>query len=480
MLRNGEVLPVLFNSFEFIFIFLPVVLWSYFYLNKKAQYSMAKGVLVLASLYFYAYFNYSYLSLIVSSILFNYLIGSYLIKSQTAGRKFVFIFGLVANILLLGYFKYYDFFLSNCNAWLGTTYPLLKIVLPLGISFFTFQQLSYIVDCYKQRTLQYSFLDYALFVSFFPQLIAGPIVLPQEMLPQFANLQNRRSNYENLNRGLYLFVLGLGKKVLLADSIAPLANAGFDKLAHLNFQEAWLSSIAYTLQLYFDFSGYCDMAMGIALMFNIVLPLNFNAPYQATNIREFWARWHMTLGRFLQTYLYIPLGGNRGSNNKTLRNLLIVFLVSGLWHGAGWNFILWGALHGSCILLHRFWTKQGWQMPTYLGWLVTILVVNIFWVIFRAENLLVAGKLLSAMTDLGSVKHGLSFEYKLAAHSVLGYKASLECLVLGAILAVVGPTSYQRMQKLQFGRFYKIEQLAYLTASIILLERGVAFLYFNF
>ncbi|WP_294665960.1 MBOAT family O-acyltransferase, partial [uncultured Fusobacterium sp.] len=249
---------------------------------------------------------------------------------------------------------------------------------PLGISFFTFQQLSFIIDSYNEKSMKYDFLSYCLFVTFFPQLIAGPIVLPNEMLPQFEDKRNKLINYENMNRGLYMFSIGLAKKVIIADTIANFANVGFDKMETLNIVEAWMTSISYTLQLYFDFSGYCDMAMGIALMFNIVLPLNFNSPYKSANIQEFWKRWHMTLGRFMTNYLYIPLGGNRLGERKTLRNLFIVFMASGIWHGAGWNFITWGGLHGICILIHRVWKNSGRKMNKLLGWFITINLVNIF------------------------------------------------------------------------------------------------------
>ncbi|ERT66522.1 alginate O-acetyltransferase AlgI domain protein [Cetobacterium somerae ATCC BAA-474] len=306
-------------------------------LNNFKQEKLSKIWLVGMSLYFYAYFNTSYLYLIILSIGINYYIGNNLSKNNVRGwgSKYFFLAGILFNIGMLFYFKYYDFFLNNINAIFSADFTLLKLILPLGISFFTFQQLSYLVDSYKGKGKTYDFLSYCLFVTFFPQLIAGPIVLPSEMLPQFEDHKNKVVNYENLNRGLYLFSIGLAKKVLIADSISPFADAGFDKMVSLTFIEAWLTSISYTMQLYFDFSGYCDMAMGIALMFNIILPLNFNSPYKATNIQDFWKRWHMTLGRFLTNYLYIPLGGNRNGEGKTLRNLLIVFLVSGIWHGAG-------------------------------------------------------------------------------------------------------------------------------------------------
>lgn len=322
---------MLFNSYEFIFLFLPITLILYFSLNNFRKYKLAKGWLVIASLYFYSYFHKSYLILIMVSIGINYLIGNKLSESKNViERKIFLILGVLFNVIGLGYFKYYDFFISNINAVFKINLPLLHILLPLGISFFTFQQLSFIVDSYYKKHLKYDFLSYCLFVTFFPQLIAGPIVLPTEMLPQFEDEENKKVNWENMNRGLYIFSIGLAKKVIIADTISSFATAGFDMMESLNIVEAWITSISYTLQLYFDFSGYCDMAMGIALMFNITLPINFDSPYKSTNIQEFWKKWHMTLGRFLTNYLYIPLGGNRKGELKTLRNLFIVFLVSGI------------------------------------------------------------------------------------------------------------------------------------------------------
>lgn len=396
---------MLFNSYEFIFLFLPITLITYFTLNRYGKNNIAKGWLVVASLYFYSYFHLSYLYLILSSIIVNYFIGNKLNHKSLTGkeRKIWMIIGVAFNLGLLGYFKYYDFFVENINIVLKTNFTLLHILLPLGISFFTFQQLSFIIDSYNEESMKYDFLSYCLFVTFFPQLIAGPIVLPNEMLPQFEDKRNKLINYENMNRGLYMFSIGLAKKVIIADTIANFANAGFDQMETLNIIEAWMTSISYTLQLYFDFSGYCDMAMGIALMFNIVLPLNFNSPYKSTNIQEFWKRWHMTLGRFMTNYLYIPLGGNRVGERKTLRNLFIVFMASGIWHGAGWNFVIWGCLHGICILIHRVWKNSGRKMNKLLGWFITINLVNIFWVFFRAETLNGALKVLKGMFNYKSL-----------------------------------------------------------------------------
>ena len=396
---------MLFNSYEFIFLFLPITLIIYFTLNRYGKNNVAKGWLVIASLYFYSYFHLSYLYLILTSIIINYFIGNKLNHKSLTGkeRKIWMIIGVIFNLGLLGYFKYYDFFVENINIIFRTNFTLLHILLPLGISFFTFQQLSFIIDSYNEKSMKYDFLSYCLFVTFFPQLIAGPIVLPNEMLPQFEDKRNKLINYENMNRGLYMFSIGLAKKVIIADTIANFANAGFDKIETLNIIEAWMTSISYTLQLYFDFSGYCDMAMGIALMFNIVLPLNFNSPYKSTNIQEFWKRWHMTLGRFMTNYLYIPLGGNRLGERKTLRNLFIVFMVSGIWHGAGWNFVIWGVLHGICILIHRVWKNSERKMNKLLGWFITINLVNIFWVFFRAETLNTALKVLKEMFSYKSL-----------------------------------------------------------------------------
>ena len=276
-------------------------------------------------------------------MLFNYTIGSGLAKnSNNRYRKEVLTIGIVANLLLLGYFKYSDFFITNINSVLNTDMSLLHLALPLAISFFTFQQISYLVDSYRKETHEYDFLNYALFVTFFPQLIAGPIVHHKEMMPQFANVRNKVKNYRNIAIGLFIFSIGLFKKVVIADTFALWATAGFDNAEVLTLLEAWATSLSYTFQLYFDFSGYTDMAIGIALLFNIKLPINFNSPYKALDIQDFWRRWHMTLSRFLKDYIYIPLGGSRKGNYRTYTNLMGTFIIGGLWHGAGWTFVFWG------------------------------------------------------------------------------------------------------------------------------------------
>ena len=471
---------MLFNSYEFIFLFLPITLIIYFLLNKFNKNMLAKAWLVIASLYFYSYFNKSYLILIVVSILVNYFIGTELnMKTNNViRRKVLLIFGILFNLGVLGYFKYYDFFIENINYVFKTNFNLLHIILPLGISFFTFQQLSYVIDSYHKKSLNYDFLSYCLFVTFFPQLIAGPIVLPAEMLLQFENKENKKVNWENMNRGLYIFSIGLAKKVVIADTIAHFANAGFDMMESLNFTEAWLTSVSYTLQLYFDFSGYCDMAMGIGMMFNIILPINFNSPYKSTNIQEFWRKWHITLGRFMTNYLYIPLGGNRKGEQKTLRNLFIVFLASGIWHGAGWNFVIWGMLHGICILIHRIWKNVGRKLPKLIGWFITINLVNIFWVFFRAKDLQSAVKVLRGMIDITTITDGISKVYKKLDSSA--YREGLKFFVIAIIITFLLKNSYEKMKKFKMERKDSIETISYLIFSIMSLTSVSTFLYFNF
>jgi len=396
---------MLFNSYEFIFFFLPITFGIYFWLNKKRLTQASKGWMVFASLFFYSWWNIIYLPLILGSILFNFTIGSTISKmnEMTAStkkgmsRKTLLVFGIISNILLLGYFKYMDFFIANANMFLGSNWDLMHIVLPLGISFFTFTQIAYLVDTYRNEVKEMDYLNYTLFVTFFPHLLAGPILHHKEMMPQFNAIKNKAINYKNIAGGLFLFSIGLFKKVIIADTFAQWANAGFATTEVLNLFEAWATSLSYTFQLYFDFSGYTDMALGVALMFNIRLPINFNSPYKALSIQDFWRRWHITLSRFLRDYIYIPLGGNRNGEFRTYANLFTVFLVGGFWHGASWMFVAWGALHGFAIVVHRAWQQMGFKMNTLLAWFITFNFINITWIFFRAKEWIDAKKILSSM-----------------------------------------------------------------------------------
>ena len=432
----------------------------------------------MASLYFYAYFNYSYLPIILSSIIVNYASAYCMNRNEGLLRRISLITGICFNVGLIAYFKYFDFFIENVNAIFSTNIPMLNILLPLGISFFTFQQIAFVVDSYRIKTELPCFLDYCNFVTFFPQLIAGPIVLPEEMLPQFEDRTKRRVNYENLFNGLFMFSLGLAKKVLIADSIAVFANTGFDILTSYTMAEAWLTSLAYSFQLYFDFSGYCDMAIGIGLMFNIKLPLNFNAPYRACDFQDFWRRWHMTLNRFLTQYLYIPLGGSRRGEIRTLLNVFVVFLVSGIWHGAGWTFIVWGILHGIASIINRIWKHKAFRLPNCLTIPLTFFFVNIFWVFFRADSLADAWQIVSSMFN--NLDLTLKEDFTSNLSSILPNRYNMLILFSAFILGVFGKTAYQWMET---DRYYYIKMLATIATFILgclFVSRIVTFLYFNF
>lgn len=387
---------MLFNSYIFILFFLPLTLLLYYGLNKFQKYTAAKVMLIAMSLWFYAYFEITYLWIIIASIIFNYLVSKQLQPGKHAMKfsKGLLTLGILANVGLIFYFKYFNFFLDNINLLFNTSIPLFSILMPLGISFFTFQQISYLVDSYRGETSDYTFTDYALFVTFFPQLVAGPIVLHDEMIPQFNDNNKKSLNPDMLSKGIYLFSIGLFKKVLLADTFGIAVNWGFSSPDILSGFDALLVSLVYTLQIYFDFSGYCDMAIGISDMFGFKLPLNFNSPYKSASIIEFWQRWHMSLSRFLRKYIYFPLGGSKKNTVSTMCNVLIVFLVSGIWHGANWNFILWGLLHGIANVLNRLFKKPWEYIPQFIRIILTFCFVNFSWILFRSDSLDVCFKML--------------------------------------------------------------------------------------
>ncbi|HIV93082.1 MAG TPA: MBOAT family protein [Candidatus Eisenbergiella stercoravium] len=347
---------MLFNSYIFIFLFLPLCLGGFYLFAHRGKSVPARLWLTGFSLWFYGYFNSSYLLIMICSILFNYAVFK---GMELAGRKSpkwcrpVMIFGVAANLAVLFYFKYYDFFVENVNAVFGTSFVLKGILLPLGISFFTFQQIGFVVDAYRGEVKNCSFLDYALFVSFFPQLIAGPIVSQSEMLPQFAQIGRKRLDLEKFTAGIYLFTLGMVKKVLVADTFGLAVDWGYSNIPALSSVDSLLLVFFYSIQLYFDFSGYCDMARGLAWLFGMEIPVNFNSPYKAVNIIDFWRRWHITLSRFFRQYVYIPLGGNRKGRPRMYANLILIFLLSGIWHGAGWTFVTWGAAQGVLYIITR-------------------------------------------------------------------------------------------------------------------------------
>ncbi|MFA7091076.1 MAG: MBOAT family protein [Arcobacteraceae bacterium] len=477
---------MLFNSYEFIFAFLPISFFLYFYLLHKRLIIGAKGFLVFVSLFFYSWWNITYLPLILMSMLFNYVLGNSLTKkyndSKTSvSHKSLLTIGIAANLGLLGYFKYADFFIENVNLVANSSIEPLNLVLPLAISFFTFQQIAYLVDSYKGETKEYDFLNYALFVTFFPQLIAGPIVHHKEMMPQFASKWNLVKKYKNIALGLFIFSIGLFKKVVIADTFSVWATNGFDTATTLNLVEAWATSLSYTFQLYFDFSGYTDMAIGAALLFNIKLPINFNSPYKALNIQDFWRRWHITLSRFLRDYIYIPLGGNKISSFRTYSNLLATFVIGGLWHGAGWTFVFWGFLHGMALIIHRVWQSLGLKMWNWLAWLITFNFVNVAWVFFRAKEWDDAIKILGAMFGISNMISIQSYKAKELLVHIEGNDKTLGLLVVTMIIVFFFKNSCSYYQTKLVFTYKNGFFIAFLyIISVLEMYKVSEFLYFNF
>lgn len=446
---------MLFNSFEFLLLFFPSVFLIFRFLVKR-NYSIAVCSLVISSLLFYGWWNPKYLFLIVGSITVNFFIGRVVQNQKTVlrRRKSFLVIGVLLNLMFLGYYKYFNFFITNMNFIFDMRFEVAQIVLPLAISFFTFQQITYLVDSYKNDIEEHNFLYYCLYVTFFPQLIAGPIVHHKEVLPQFIHKKPSIFSFDDIANGLVVFIVGLAKKVILADSLSvysnPIFNASNNEV--LTIGEAWIGALSYSLQLYFDFSGYSDMAIGIALMFGIVLPLNFNAPYKAKNIIEFWRCWHITLSRFLRDYLYIPLGGNKRGKVKRYRNLMITMVLGGIWHGAGWTFIVWGVLHGFYLCVNHLWhfvkenmglSGKTTPLTKFVARISTFFFVTIGWVFFRSTSIKGAFSMVRSMVGL----NGLSW----SESPLFGNKALL--LLFVSLIIVWGcPTIYEyiRVSKLHY------------------------------
>ncbi|MCH5259998.1 MAG: MBOAT family protein [Lachnospiraceae bacterium] len=521
---------MLFNSYIFIFIFLPITLLGWYGLNIHKKYTSANIYLAGMSLWFYGYFNVYYLAIILSSIGFNYLL-SYLLTKIPAGnsapitavsdssdsgdtalsghaglwRRVGLIAGILINLGILFYFKYYDFFIENINLAFHTDYTLRHILLPLGISFFTFQQLSFIIDRCTGKCEHYSLINYVTFVTFFPQLIAGPIVQYKEMIPQFEDTSRRSFNAASFSRGIYLFVLGLAKKVLLADTFALMANYGFAQTFSLDCISTIAVILAYTFELYFDFSGYSDMAIGLGRMFNIELPVNFNAPYRACSIKEFWQRWHITLSRFFVTYVYIPLGGSRKGRVRMLINTFIIFLLSGLWHGAAWTYVAWGAMHGLLVV----WDNLGiigikgrdekrpscFHIPAWLGWIFTFTLFNLSLFFFRSTSMTAAlqlfknlfigytGKIYDVAAQLNiSEMYAVRQVLELVAPGLMThmYLVLMIILFVLAFYLIFRPNAYERAMRgeLTSARCWGICIL--LVWCVVSLSQVSTFLYFNF
>ena len=491
---------MLFNSYIFVLLFLPACLAGYYMFHHIGKHRLAQCYLLAMSLWFYGYFNVNYLAVILSSIAVNYAV--YRLLKRNFGqrlRKAVFLLAVAFNIGILFYFKYYDFFIENINSLFHADFHLKALLLPLGISFFTFQQLSFVIDAYRGQVPDYGPLEYMLFVTYFPQLIAGPIVTHDELVPQFQDPSRWRIDWKNFCCGAYIFAMGMAKKVLLADTFGRAVSWGFGDIGSLNSINAFLVMLSYTFQIYFDFSGYCDMAVGIGKMMNIDLPVNFNSPYKALTITEFWDRWHITLTRFFTKYVYIPLGGRRKGKYRTYLNVMIVFLLSGIWHGANWTFILWGVIHGLFSVVTRHFDRFFRKLPPAVSWLLTFGFINAAWLFFRADTIhdaLRIGKRIVRF-DLGGLSPDLAGCFSLkefalpieAAAGLLnmsGLKAVYPSLLMfgffaAAFFAVLRmDNSYEKMQ-----RFVPTPVRSLITVFLMLWcvcsFSGIStFLYFNF
>ncbi len=488
---------MLFNSQVFIFVFLPSILLIY-WITRWLLPKFAISVLVAGSLFFYIYWKWEYIFILFASVIFNYAAYLLIRNIQVENRKKIIVGVAIAiNLGLLGFYKYSGFFINDALglAAFGFESP----VLPLAISFFTFQQIAFIVDEAFAADERINFDEYAAFVTFFPQLIAGPIVRHSELIPQLKAKVAR--GY--FIAGIMMFSIGLAKKVLIADSFAKLANLGFENAVGLNFSDAWLAALSYTMQLYFDFSGYSDMAIGLGLLFGFRLPQNFNSPYKALSIQDFWQRWHMTLSRWLRDYLYIPLGGNRKGSVRTYINLLLTMVLGGLWHGAAWTFVFWGALHGVGLALNRAWSRLGIELPNFISWSITFIFVVFAWVVFRATSFGDAIAISSTMLGLGgelqipiSWSHYISQVFssvgvegvKIAASKSLIPTEAWAVFGIFILIVVKAPNSHEICEKAISGKgvdsWIRIAFIGAMAALAIkrLMESSVQseFLYFQF
>ncbi|WP_158090102.1 MBOAT family O-acyltransferase [Kiloniella majae] len=428
-------------------------------------------MLILASIVFYGYWDFRLIPLLVTSVIINWFLSWAL---QSSLQKLTVIIGILVNLGIIGVFKYADFF-SESFAWLqGDTHQSLNIILPLGISFFTFQQISYLVDRYKENAPLYNFRKYFLYVCFFPQLIAGPIVRHNEFIHQLKLSPLREGLYERLSRGATLLTIGLIKKVFFADTAAKIADPLFQsaEIAQLPFMDVWLATAAFTVQIYFDFSGYSDMAIGMAFMFGFTLPINFNAPYRALSIQDFWRRWHITLSHFLRDYLYIPMGGSRSGISRQMLALIITMFLGGLWHGAGWTFVVWGLMHGLALGLCTLWQTTNVQLPKTISWMTTLLFVMIAWILFRAPDFNVAMGMILSLVEVN--QFGVTTG---------NYGANPFLLVIAAGAALMGPTSQKIALKSNYNTPFVAAPIA-LALILIIIQVGSQthpdFIYFQF
>lgn len=464
---------MLFNSVEFIFCFLPVTCLIYFYLNRLKKNELSKIWLLVCSLFFYGWANPIYLLLLTISIAVNFYCAKQTAQqNKTFVKKVFLISGLVFNIGLLLYFKYVDFFIENFNALAQTNFNLLHVILPLGISFYTFQQIAFLVDSYRGEVSEFNLLHYSVFVTFFPQLLSGPIVHHKVIMPQLVDPKLALPRSDNIAKAVFLFQIGLAKKIIIADSFGKLVNRGYMNVESLDTIQAWITSFAYTVQLYFDFSGYADMAIAVGLLFNIKMTNNFFSPHKSENIQQFYRRWHITLSNFLRDYVYIPLGGNRFGTFRTQLNLFLTFFIGGLWHGANWTFAIWGALNGMGLIVHRLFQKTKIKMHAAVAVFITFVFVMIMRVFFRSDNLQMAITTLQSMLGFGQPQK--QFDLIVSFYDAPIWLAGIVMLFL--------PNSTEVTERFAFDSKHRIYMVLLIVINLIFLNSTGKqdFLYFDF
>ncbi len=484
---------MLFNSYIYIFIFFPLTLLAGTVLGQLRKASF-KAALVVVSVVFYGWMDIKWLPLFSASMVLNFLIAGLL--ASRANKRPVLIAGIAANVAFLLLFKYTNWIISNLNYALDWELSPLNLVFPAGISFYTFTQISYLVDLYRGEAEKTGLLDYALFVSFFPKVMQGPIARYKEIAPQLGQAGNFKLDHRNIAEGLLLFSIGLFKKVIIADTLAGPVGTAFDVAQSLDFVESWVAVLAYTFQIYFDFSGYTDMALGSALMLNVHLPVNFLSPYKSRNLQEFWQKWHITLGAFLRDFLYKPLGGSRNGLPNTCRNLVITFLIAGMWHGAGWNFILWGLMHGIGLAIHRVWKLTRIRLPYVLSWAVTFLFVCFSWIFFRAQAWTDAIKVLKGCLGLSGIVLPSEFSSRLSFLKIFGVNFDvflsniglhrreffelLLYLTMAAVLSFFASNSIQITRSFSGRIRSSVFASILIVCSILNMHKPTGFLYFSF
>ena len=480
---------MVFNSYIFIFLFLPLIIVLYFSINYLKKYRIATVFLLVMSLWFYGFANPYYLIFLVGSIIVNYLFHKLLENDKTLKiRKPILVLAILFNLVLLFWTKYYNFFIDSLNRFFGCDLSIHSLIIPLGISFVTFQQIAYIVGSYKKQIIDSDFWNYALFIAFFPHVLSGPILNWREFYPQIIATKRKVLNWNNFSIGLYMFSMGLGKKILIADVLGKAVNWGYTNIVKLNSTSAVFVILAYTMQIYFDFSGYSDMVIGIGKLLNFDFPINFNSPYKSITIIEFWKRWHITLTRFLTQYLYVPLGGNRKGNIRTGLNTMIVFFLSGLWHGASWTFVFWGLLHGVFLIITKRFKNFFDKIPTVVNWMITFLFINTTWILFRSGSFSVTMDMAKALLQnrWGKINQEISkifiFSFMDKTHNrfIPDYIIPVIFLAVIVLISIKSSNVYEMAHKSKYNFFTGVWVLLILLLSILSLSGMGTFLYMDF